>query len=240
MTQIPFQDVNIQVNFFAENLKVFKKVFLPLFALVVLSSTVDRYLSLLLENTLNNPDGAQQQTYFIGFLSIISSIFFPVLLITLALFALCSLDNQKKVSFGAFLHKNLNLIFIETLRSWGKTLLWSLLFILPGLWKFIEYSLVPLVVTTSKDYDEGKVDALEASGKIVRKNGFKITGLFILFHLFIPLVMSAAFDAYSLIWKTPISSLFLSAIDTYLLLFSTHILFKIFISEENQNVSAHV
>lgn len=226
------------MNFFAENLQVFKKVFLPLFALVVLSTNIDQYLNLHIENALRDPQGAQQQVYMWGFLSIISSILFPVLLMSVALYALNTQIGWTK-SLEEFLKKNLNQIYIETLRSWGKTLLWSLLLILPGLWKYVEYSLVPFVVTSSARYDEGKEDALQRSAQIVRHHWGKVLGVMIFFHLFIPLVLTALFDSYRLIWKTPLQSLSLSALDTYLLLVSTHILFNIFRSEVRRH-DAHV
>lgn len=226
------------MKFFAENLQVFKKVFLPVFALVVLSSNIDQYLNLHIENALRDPNGAQQQVYLFGFLSIISSIIFPVIIMTMALYALNTLTGWTR-SMESFFGKNLNQIYIETLRSWGKTLLWSLLFIIPGVWKFIEYSLVPLVVTSSQKYDEGKEDALKRSATIVRRHWFKVLGVFILFHLFIPVLLSAFFDSYRLIWKTPFASLVLSALDTYIVLISTHILFNIFRSEVRKH-DAHV
>ncbi|MNL47470.1 hypothetical protein D3C87_1702610 [compost metagenome] len=110
-------------------------------------------------------------------------------------------------------------------------LLWGLFFILPGLWKFLQYSLVPFVVTSSEKYDQGKEDALQASANVFRKNWGKILGLFLLFHIFIPLVLTGLFDAYRLLWKTPVASLGLNLIDTYLLILSTQILFRIFRSE---------
>lgn len=226
------------MNFFAENLKVFKKVFLPLFALVILSSNIDQYLNLKMENALRDPAGVQSQVIYYGFFSILSSILFPVLLMSIILYALNNLQDIEK-SLEDFWSKNLNQMYIETLRSWGKTLLWSLLFILPGIWKYIELSLVPFVVTSSKDYDEGKVDALKASARIVRRHWFKVLGLLVLFHLFIPGILASIFDAYRLIWKTPLQSLLLSALDTYLLLISTHILFNIFRSEVRRH-DAHV
>ncbi|MEN0057951.1 MAG: hypothetical protein AAGB31_03890, partial [Bdellovibrio sp.] len=91
----------------------------------------------------------------------------------------------------------------------------------------------------SPAYEKGEVDALRSSSAIVRSRWAVILGLFILFHLFIPLVFSAFFDSYRLLWKTPLSSLTLSAVDTFILLLSTHILFNIFIGEVNKH-DAHV
>lgn len=226
------------MNFFSENLQAFKKVFFPLFALVVLSNNIDQYLNLHIESALQNPTGPQQKIYFLGFISLLGSIIFPVLCLTTALYALNTLTHWKG-TLASFLKKNLNQIYIENLRSWGKTLLWSLLLIIPGIWRYIELSLVSFIVTSSEKYDEGKEDALKRSTEIARRHWFQVLVVFSLFHLFIPLTLSAFFDSYRLLWKTPLQSLLLSALDTYLLLISTHILFNIFRKEE-KHVPTHV
>lgn len=199
---------------------------MPLFIAVVISSNVDQYLSLAVEKAITNPDGAQQAVYFFGFLSIISSLIFPVLLTLIALFAVSAVQSHN--SLESFFKRYTNQVYIETLRAWGKTLLWSLLLILPGLWKYIEYIFVPFVVVESTPYQEGHEDALKASSHIVRKHFFKVLGVIALFHFFIPLLLTALFDQYRLLWGTPIASLALNFLDTYLLLFSTQLLFAIF------------
>lgn len=226
------------MNFFAENLKVFKKVFLPLFALVVLSSNIDQYLNLKMETALRDPLGVQTQVIYYGFFSILSSVLFPVLLVSIALYALNNLDSTTR-TLQDFWDKYLNQMYIETLRAWGKTLQWTLLLIIPGIWKYVELSMVPFVVTSSQAYDEGRIDALKGSAQVVRRRWFVILAILVLFHLFIPGVLTTVFDAYRLIWKTPAQSLLLSALDTYLLLVSTHILFNIFRSEVRRH-DAHV
>ncbi|HEY1079190.1 MAG TPA: hypothetical protein VGE46_03800 [Bdellovibrio sp.] len=226
------------MNFFAENLQVFKKVFLPLFALVVLSSNIDQYLNLHIENALRDPMGAQSEVYLFGFISLIFSVIFPVILTCITLYALNTRTGWT-ASLGDFLGKHLNQVFIETLRSWGKSLLWSLLLILPGIWKYIQYSLVPFVVTSSQQYDEGREDALKKSATIVRRHWVSILFVLVFFHLILPLVVTTLFDAYRLVWKTPLQSLALSGLDTYLFIISTHILFNIFRSEV-KNHESHV
>ena len=159
---------------------------------------------------------------------------FPVLLIATALFALSTIAD---VALGDFFKKYLNQIFIESLRAWGKTLLWSLLLVLPGVWKNLELSLVPFVVTSSEKYDEGKLDALKASTIVFRRHWFKILAVLFIFHLFVPLILTSLFDSYRLIWKTPIASLLLSLLDTYLILVSTQLLFNIFQNEVRKHES---
>jgi hypothetical protein len=218
------------VKLLKENLQVFKTIALPLFLLVILSSTLDQYLNMRVEEILRDPTGINSSFYIFGFVSLVSGVVFPVFLFAFALYGLRSLENWKQ-GLGEFFHRYISQIFIETLRSWGKTLLWGLFFIVPGFWKFLEYSLVPFVVAASPRYDLGQEDALEASSHIFRKHWGKILALLVFFHILIPLVLTGLFDAYRLIWKTPVQSLLLSLLDTYLLLLSTQILFRIFRSE---------
>jgi hypothetical protein len=219
------------VNFFVENLRIFRKAALPLFILVVLSNTIDQYLNLNIEQSLQSPTGLNNQAYFYGLLSILSGVVFPVVLMTISLFAIR--PNRSQEDLKLFIEKYTEQIFIETLRAWGKSLLWALCFILPGIWKFIEYSLVPIIVTSSEDYEQGKVDALHLSSQLFRKHWFQVLFIIVVFHLFIPLILTTLFDAYRLVWKTPLASLFLSLLDTYILLISTQLLFDIFKNEVN-------
>lgn len=223
------------MNFFAENLKVFKKAALPLFLLVVLSNGIDQYLNIQVEAALQNPLGANTQAYFFGFLSILSSVVFPILLILTALYAMIS--TKPWGNLLAFFRNFLKQIFIETLRAWGKVLLWSLLFIIPGIWKYLELCLVPFVVTSSEAYAEGKLDALQASRAVFLRHWRKILGILFVFHFFLPLILTSFFDSYQLLWKTPLASLALSLLDTYLILVSTQLLFNVFQSEVSRHDS---
>lgn len=218
------------MKFFAESLQVFKKVFVPLFVLVVVSSNIDQYLNLYIENALQDPMGSQQRVYLFGFLSLVSAVIFPTLLLATALYAMNTRVGWTQ-SLGDFFKKNLNQLYIENLRAWGKTLLWTLFLIVPGLWKYMQYLMVPFVVTSSTRYEEGREDALQASATIFRHNWGKILTLFIFFQILIPMTLATLFNSYRLLWRTPAQSLMLSALDTYLLLFSTHLLFIIFRSE---------
>jgi hypothetical protein len=239
LTHVWLRGLTNIVSFFAINQKAFKKIFMLLFPVVVLSGNLDQFLNLQLEMALNNPDGAQRLIYLYGFLTIVSGAIFPVLLFSLCIFAIKS-QLEDKHSLEEFIAKYLNQIFIESFRSWGKIILWSLLLILPGIWKFIEYSLVPFIVTSLPEYQDGKVDALRASAKLAKKQYLKTSCVLVIFHLFIPAIFSVVFDSYRLIWKTPIGSLLLSALDTYLLLLSVQLLFYIFTSEVKKHDQSYI
>lgn len=57
-------------------------------------------------------------------------------------------------------------LFVEGLRMTGYILLWSILFILPGLYKQIRYLFVPFVVLFDSLYHRGEVDALDRSSQL--------------------------------------------------------------------------
>jgi hypothetical protein len=208
---------------------------LPLFLIVVLSGNIDQFLNQQIQASLGSPSGAEKSVYAFGFISLLNGMLFPVFTTLLALAGLPLLSQESPQDF---VKKNLNQVMIEMMRAWGKVLQWSLLLILPGFWKYLEYIFVPYVVTLSPDYQNGKEDALKASARLFRRNWGKVIGVFFVFHLFIPLIMASFFDAYRLLWETPISSLFLSLIDTYLILISIQLLFYIFKNEGETH--AHV
>ena len=78
----------------------------------------------------------------------------------------------------------------ESLKSWGRSMLWSFLFVIPGILKFIRYSFVPLIVCFDNSYAEGKVDALERSSKISKGMMPQLVGLFVLFLILLPMLMT--------------------------------------------------
>jgi hypothetical protein len=239
LTPLCLRDVYVGVSFFTENLRVFKKIILPLFALQVVAGIVEQYLNQNMEMALSSPTGGERQIFLFGFFSILSSLSFPVLISSLGLFAVSSL-SQPELNLGLFFKKHLNQIFIETLRAWGSITRWSLLLILPGLWKYIEYIFVPFVVTLSPSYEAGQVDALKKSVELVRRNIFKVVGIILVFQLFVPLIFSSLFDAYRIVWKTPLPSLGLSLVESYFVLFSIHILYIVFKNQGAQYDGSHV
>lgn len=223
------------MHFFKENLLVFKKVFIPLLCLMIFSSALEQYLNSLLESSMGDPNGAQNTVYFLGFISVTTSILFPGIIITTVLYALTSLKGWP-ITLGSFLKRNLNQVYIEMMRSWGKTLFWSLFLVIPGVIKFIQFTFVPFVVSSNlREYEEGELDALKTSAKIVNRRWISIVGVLIVFYLLLPLVLTSLFSAYRILWQTPLLSLGLSILDTYLLILSTHILYNIF-----RNEVAHV
>lgn len=215
------------MNFFVLNLRAFKKIFLLLFVATFVATQVDQSIAKKVEETMRGPDGFSNAVFLWGVLSLVCSLVFPALLTLLSLFALTENASPLK-NLARYFKRHINQLMIESLRCWGKILQWSFLAIIPGLIKYYFFSLVPYVVVQSKVYDRGETDALELSTRLVKKNVWKILALVLVFHIFIPLVLTSLFDEYRIFRETPIGSLVLTLLDTYLLLVSTQCFLMVF------------
>lgn len=191
---------------------------------------------------MRGPNGVSAWMWFYGFSALIVGIIFPILGSLVVIYGATSPGANEK-GLWEFIHEHLNQLSIEILRSWGKTLLWSLFFILPGIWRYIELTMIPFVVTLSKKYEQGEEDALVTSTQLVRAKLWKVLLIFVVFHLLFPSVLTVLFDEYRLVWQTPVSALVLTWIDVYLFIFSTQLLLGLFESQNPQeapHAAAHV
>ncbi len=215
------------MHFFKDNFLILKRGFLPLLIIWIISSSVDQYLGERIEAIMRSPSGLDGSLVIFSLLSIVSGLIFPLLMTSIGILAIVS---KPEVTLFDFLAKYFNQMIIEELRSWGKILLYSLFLIIPGVIKYIQLCFVQFVVTTLPEYDQGKIDALQFSKKIVNKTFLPTSGILVLFHLLLPLFMTALFDEYKIIWQTPVQSLILSGLGSYLSLMSLHLLFKVYSS----------
>jgi hypothetical protein len=218
------------VSFFARNLQIFKRIGLPLYVLTLIYTSLDQLLTINTEAALRSTAGASGWIWGYGFASLFIGILFPILGLLVVLYGALATEASEK-GLWDYVQLHMNQLGIEILRSWGKTLLWSLLFILPGIWKYFEYTMIPFIVTLSKRYELGEEDALKASSQMVRKNLPKILAVLFFFHLIFPSFLTVMFDDYRLVWQTPVSAAVLTLVDVYLFIISTQILLNIFESQ---------
>lgn len=230
------------MNFFARNLQIFKRIGLPLYVLTLIYTSLDQLLTINTEAAMRNPNGGTTWIWVYGFSSLIVGIIFPILGILVVIYGAQTPETDEK-GLWQFIQHHINQMSIEILRSWGKTILWTLLFILPGLWKYVEYTMIPFVVTMSKKYDRGDEDALQSSTRLVRSHLLKVSAILLVFHLIFPSILTVLFDEYRLVWHTPFSALVLTLVDVYLFIFSTQLLMGVFEGHNQQevtNAAAHV
>ena len=165
-----------------------------------------------------------------GASSLISSLFFPLLISMLCSYTLSNFFVSKKVLFS----EKLELALVETLRAWGKTFLWCFLFIIPGLIKYSYYLMTLFVVLFSKKYAAGEVDALEHSEKISKKFWWRLNLWLTVFYLVIPLALSSSFDEYRLFTTHPLTATLSVLLDSVLVFTFHFLILKQFIKYLNE------
>jgi hypothetical protein len=76
--------------------------------------------------------------------------------------------------------ENLKYIFINYARALLKTVLGFILFLIPGIILWVQFTFVPYVVLFDSQFKAGKVDALERSKALVKGHFWRLSGILIL------------------------------------------------------------
>lgn len=122
----------------------------------------------------------QDRTLY-GIVGIIASFVEVVLLQLVYGFGIKKQSHYHRNLFGHIQYYFKHLI-IETVRSYGRIALWSLLLLLPGLYKYLRLSLVGYIVQFSEEYDSGAKDALEMSSELTKFDFWRYSSILLLTH----------------------------------------------------------
>lgn len=210
---------------------------LLIFSALFCSTLLDQFVQRKLEMLISSKDGLSSMIWIWGGVSVFSALFFPVVISLICAYVLVSpVQNFKK-----FVADNIELSIIENLRAWGKIFLWSFVFIIPGVVKYINYILTPFVVLFSKRYKNGEVDALEYSAYISKNFWWSIKMWLGLFLVVIPIAFYLLFDQYRIFSDHPVSATLLVLLSTVVQLLFHFVILRLFIKylNEVENV-AHV
>lgn len=237
-----------------QNLRTFniftalKIAFLPIFLALLISGSLDQYINSKIEAILRSPQGLSQTIWIYGSVSIFSSLLFPLIITFFASFALArSIQDTEYGQFvppslKSFFASNFELSFLETIRSWGKTFLWTFLFIIPGIVKFFLYIPVPFVVFFSKRYQAGQVDALKLSQKIAKKHWFWLLIYMAMFTFILPMTLSLGLDQYRVFREYIVYASLLTAIDAVVVIIFHYYILKLilkFIKDDDSKETEH-
>lgn len=88
---------------------------------------------------------------------------------------------SKNKSTSQFVKGHLELGLIESLRAFFRSILWGIPLIFPGFTKMIRYQFVLFVVGCDRSYQQGKVDALDASSQLTQGHMWGLSFLLIFF-----------------------------------------------------------
>lgn len=204
---------------------------LLIFSAILFSTLTDQFLTKQVEDIISSKDGLSNMIWVWGGLSVLSAIMFPLLISFLC--AYCLVITNKELS--DFFSDNFELGLVETLRAWGKTFLWSFVFFIPGVVKYINYILTPFVVMFSKKYQRGEVDALEYSTQISKKFWWSIKMWLGVFYVIVPVLLYALLDEYRMFSTHPVSATAVVGLETILEIMFHFLILKLFIKFLNDS-----
>ena len=179
--------------------RVLKEVAPLLFPIALLIWGLEFYVAYLNKARFDDPYNASMMLMIgVGLTGVILQSFASVIG---TLYVARSTQRQMKNGAGEhpwkFLTKHFHQTFIEYLRSFISVGLYTLCLILPGIYRSVQLLFTCFVSAFDPDYQQGKVDALEESARLVRGAWIPLAFL-ILLQLFMPFVFGElAFGNYS-------------------------------------------
>lgn len=145
----------------------------PLIAMHLINMGFNQSMIVLQEFRMEaKSDSYIPQMFAIAFVGFLIQSLFKVLAVLLI-----SYHFYHKSPLLPFLKKHTELGLIESLRAFFKSVLWGFLLIIPGIIKMIRYQFVVYIVASSKKYEAGELDALEASEKLTHGRFWSLTAL---------------------------------------------------------------
>lgn len=225
---------NNKLNYF----KALKSSFVLIFMAMLIYRIFDQYLTKQIELIIRSQDGIQPTIWIWAGLSLMASIVFPTVTTIISAYAL-KYNSLKKMT--SFFNQHIELSILETMRAWGMSFLWGLLFIIPGLIKMSYYYLTIFIVLFNPDYAAGKVDALQESANVSKHGWIKLNLLVALFYGVIPVIASMVFDEYTVFEKYPLTAIAYTALEAVLILLFNYYVLNMFLKYiEGDSHVAHV
>lgn len=199
----------------------------------IFGAWLDQSVVKLMEQEMMSPEGAGPRLWMWAGASLGVNLVYPLASLAIALSAFDS-DSTPRLII-----RNIDFAFRESLRAFGKSILWGFLLIIPGIYKAMKLSLTTFVVCLDPAYRKGEKDALQESELLTQGNLLKVFGLFCLFGVFIPLI-SSSLSAYKSFESSLSTAFALSALDAFFFLaWNTSLLF-IFFKKLNKGENPHV
>ncbi len=189
------------------------------FLVLLIYEALDAALNDILQILFRSQSGTPNWVWLLAGLSVLVNIVFPL---SVTFWLLSSMKQTRSW------HGDFQQLLIETLRVWGKILLYSLFFVFPGVWKWLSTLFVPYVVLFSKRYQEGEADAIRESAQIFKRVWLSTIFVILIFSVALPIYLGISFDQYRQIWIHPFAALGIGLIDYISLVFSLFLLFNFF------------
>ena len=195
------------------------------FLALLIYQALDASLNDILDILFRSAEGTPNWVWLIAAFSVFVNILFPV---AISFWLLSGIKETRSWS------TDFQQMLIETVRVWGKILLMTLAFVIPGIWKWVSSLFVPYVVLFSKNYQAGQLDAIKTSQKIFKKVWLRTLAVLVLFSIVIPLVVTSSFDEYREIWVHPFGATVLGIVEYLSLTISLFLLLAFYMKASRE------
>lgn len=174
---------------------------------------LDQVMTELIQDELMSEMGASAWIWVYGGFTFAAGLLGPLLVSFLAL----SAWRHQGTSLLQVARQHLGYLVKEEMRVLGKTLLWSLLLIIPGIIRFFQLLFVPYVVLLDGTYQQGEADALKRSWVFVRRVWGRLLGLVLFFGLVWPVAFTSL-DEWRSLRDQPLTAFPLVLVDLTVIL----------------------
>lgn len=216
----------VKINF----KNVYGSGFLLVFSALLAAALVDQSLNKQIEGVIQSRDGLSNMIFLWGGLSLVSSLLFPMIISFLCCHTLAGIPLGRR----EFIKSKFELGLLEMLRAWGKTFLWTFAFVLPGFVAYTYYFLTPFVVIFSRDYADGKVDALKYSAKLTSLFFWRLNLWLTVFYMGAPILLSTLLDEKRVFRLSPFTATLSVLLETLLVFIFHYLILKLFIHYLNK------
>lgn len=171
--------------------------------------------------------------------AILTDIVFTTAWILVVIRAILTLRSAQKYE-RSFLG-DLNSALIESTRALARMIRWFPIFIIPGIVKFIRLTFVPFVVIDEPRYQQGAIDALNRSERLVKQR-FWLVVLALFLSSLVPAFPSLLFQGENIsLASRPVASITLSVFEFFTGLLATIFLYCFYRQLVNEEAShAHI
>jgi hypothetical protein len=129
-------------------------------------------------------------------------------------------------SFWKFSKMHTKQLLVESIRALAVTLMWALLLVIPGIFKYLRFSFVSYVVVADPEYNIGNRDALEYSNELIK--GFTIQIFLFLAVLFgLSMALDTLREKFP-ITQFPVQAVFIGACFFIINLYANVLLFRVY------------
>lgn len=126
----------------------------------------------------------------------------------------------------------------EWLRGMGEASLWMFVLVIPGLLRWVEYTMLPFICFFDPAYQNGEVDALKQCRKILRGHRWKLWLLWLGFGMILPLILTSIFSDYESLREHPWSGSALVLVETVIQALGFWLFWKLYLQAQKLSIQA--